>query len=226
MGAHGGFRWVDADFSSASYTAPLNAFLPIFPARNENYDLDSPIAGVHLGYSKKSDTSNWLWGIEGGFSWAWGDDTVSTTGAVDQVGPTVGSLHNFTQVSEVESDWQATLRARLGWVDGPWLYFATLGVAWMDVEWRDTISATGGVVPATVTFNHSKDFTVVGLVVGGGVEKQLNNPLWRARLEYFYEHFDDSELVPHGATNPAQTGTLDIDDVHKIRFAISRKIGN
>ncbi len=224
-GVHGGYRWVDADFSSPAYTATVGGFLFAFPARNENYDLDSAIVGLQLGYNKKHPNSNWLWGIEGDFTWGWGDDSVANSGTLNTNFPTVGTI-NFQQFSEVEANWQATLRARLGWVDGPWLYYATAGIAWMDVEWRDSLAAQGVLgVAGAFSFNHSDDFTVVGLALGAGVEKELNNPLWRARLEYLYEHFGDSESVRHGATNPGQIGTLEIDDAHKIRIAISRKIG-
>jgi opacity protein-like surface antigen len=65
----------------------------------------------------------------------------------------------------------------------------------------------------------------VGLALGAGVEKELNNPKWRARLEYLYEHFDGSETVLHGAPASGQTGMLEIDDAHKLRIAISRKFG-
>lgn len=223
-GAHGGYRWTDADFTSSAYSTTLAGFLVPFPARSEDYDLDSAILGLQLGYGKKRPDSNLYWGFEGDFSWGWGDDSRTTNGTAIGTPVTVGNLFTYRQFSEVEANWQATLRARLGWVDGPWLFFATAGIAWMDVDWRDTISVTGGAVPATSTFNNSKNFTLSGLVLGAGIERELDNPMWRARLEFLYENFGD-ENVPHGATIPAQIGNLDIDDAIKLRIAINRKIG-
>lgn len=45
-GAHGGYRWADADFSGAAYSALFPGGLIPFPARNEGYDLDSAIVGL------------------------------------------------------------------------------------------------------------------------------------------------------------------------------------
>lgn len=224
-GAHGGYRWADADFDSAAYQATVGGFLLGFPARSEDYDLDSPIIGLQLGFNRKRPTSNWLIGGEVDFSWGWGDDSVATNGSATEittVTPFFGTAP-FTQATTVEANWQATLRAKLGYVDGPWLYYVTAGIAWLDVEWNDTITVN---IPGvgSFPFSNSDDFVLTGLALGGGVEKELNNPLWRARLEFLYENFGD-ENVPHGAGTPPQIGNLDIDDVYKLRIAINRKIG-
>lgn len=224
VGAHGGYRWVDASFSSPAYIGNIGGFLFPFPARNENYDLDSLILGLQVSRSWV-DQKNRFYGIEADFTWGWGDDSRGSSGVSDANIPTIAT-YTFQQRSEVEANWQATLRGRLGLLDGPRLLYLTAGVAWMDVDWKDSISGAGALgLIGNFAFNNSDSHTAFGLVIGGGIEQEFRNPLWKMRLEYLYEHFDDSWTVPHGAGSPPQSGRLEIDDAHKIRFAISRKIG-
>lgn len=216
-GGHAGYRWADADLEAPSYMFGINTY----PARNDSFGPDGGIAGLQLGYNRQRQASSWLWGVEGDFSWGWGDDKLTTNGQAPltpgEIGPP--SLA-FTQTSELEADWQATLRGRLGKVKGSTLYYATAGIAWLHADWSD--SMTFPAFPG-ISFSSSDSVLFTGFTVGGGIERELRDPRWRVRLEYLYEHFGD-ETVPHGPTTPRQAAEIDLD-AHKLRFAISRKFG-
>ncbi len=221
-GIHGGYRWGEAEFTSAPYTIPSpgSGASVTFPGRNDEFSPDGGIIGLHLGHSKALQ-SNWIAGVEGDITWGSGDDGVSLSGVVSNVG---GDAFAYTIRSEVEFNWQATLRARIGRVSGDWMYYATGGIAFLDVDWKENMTLTGvGIPGGSVSFAHNDSDIQVGFVVGGGVEKAINDK-WTARGEYLYENFG-SFSVRHGASTPPQVGNLGDIDAHKLRFGLTRKIG-
>ena len=213
IGGHAGYRWADANFSSPSYVADVGGGPMTFPARNENYGLSGGIFGLQGGYNYQFNPS-WLIGIEGDWSWGRGTDTQSAT-------LTGVALDGFTfrRTSEVELTWEATIRGRLGYINGPWLLYGTGGVAFTRANWSDSSWFTAGGTTVSATWNASN--TLSGWVLGGGVE-YMYNPKWLVRLEYLYEQFGDFN-VPHGFG--PQTGKLDIGAVQKLRAGISYKFG-
>lgn len=219
-GGHGGYRWGEAEFSSAPYTTvlPMGGGAVTFPGRNDSFHPDSGIAGLHGGHNLPAG-ANWVLGAEGDFTWGWGEDAVNLMGNLTSIS---GDAFAYTIRSEVEFNWQATLRGRLGYASGDWLVYGTAGVAFLDVEWNETMTVTRAFA-GSATYRHSKDDIQVGLAIGGGLEKMLNDR-WSVRGEYLYENFG-SINVPHGATSPPQIGKLDDIEAHKVRFGITRKIG-
>lgn len=210
LGAHGGYRWADVQFSSPAYLFDPGGGDIAFPARNESYRANGGIFGAQAGYNIMLSPSVLL-GVEGDWSWGWGKASLgnSFTG-VSNDGFT------FRGASELKLTWQATVRGRLGVVNGPWLFYGAGGVAFMHAKWTDSASLVTGLGPASsVAWSASK--TLTGWTVGGGIE-YMYSPNWVGRIEYLYENFG-SFNVPHGFG--PQTGTLDLDDVHKLRVAIS-----
>jgi outer membrane immunogenic protein len=110
IGAHAGYRWADANFSSPAYTTnPGGGVGPVsFPARNETYHPNGGILGLHGGYNYLL-SPNHLLGLEGDFSWGRGKDNQTQRLNLD------GTEY---LTSEVKLGWQATLRARLGVING------------------------------------------------------------------------------------------------------------
>lgn len=218
LGAHAGYRWADADFTSPAYVF-IPASGPVaLPARNENYGLNGGIFGLQGGYNYQF-APQWLIGIEG--DWSWGNSSDTRSALITGFDSTGSDGFTLAIRSEVKLSWQATARARVGYVAGPWLLYATGGGAWTHVKWSDaqTLTTTG---PLTVnTANWSSTKTLTGWVLGGGVEYMFN-PHWIGRVEYLYESFRDF-TVPHGF-NP-QFGNLDLSAVQKVRVGISYKFG-
>ncbi len=209
VGAHAGYRWADAQFTSSEYD-----FGDPVPARNDSFRPNGGIFGAHLGYNiMLSPTS--LAGIEGDWTWGSGRDTVS--GFHLLLPPTDG----LAFVSQVKLTWQATIRGRLGVVSGPWLFYATAGVAFVHVKWSDTVTFILSGSPL-LTDGWALSKTKAGWTVGGGIEHMLG-PNWLVRVEYLYEDFG-SFNVPHGITVEPQIGKLELD-AHKLRVGISYKFG-
>jgi outer membrane immunogenic protein len=214
VGGHAGYRWADANFTSPAYIFTIPFSQPtFFPARNENYNLNSGIVGVHTGYNFMLSPT-FLVGIEGDWTWGSGKDNSSATFII--------SDGTATRSSEVHLTWQATIRGRLGVVNGQWLFYGTGGVAFIHAKWSDSLSAS----PSSTQFpaiaaTWSENNTLTGSVFGGGIERMFN-PNLIFRLEYLYENFG-SFNVPHGFG--PQTGKLAIGDVQKVRVGFSYKFG-
>jgi outer membrane immunogenic protein len=203
VGAHAGYRWADAQFTGAEYDFGSD----IFAARNNSLRPNGGIVGAHIGYNYMVSPSV-LAGIEG--DWTWGSARATVGGSAANDG-------NAFFRSEFKLTWQATVRGRLGVVNGPWLFYATGGVAFINAKWSESATAFG------VTDGWALNKTRTGWTVGGGIEYMLLNPNWLVRVEYLYENFG-SWNVPFGVTQEPQIGKIELD-AHKLRVGISYKFG-
>jgi outer membrane immunogenic protein len=204
VGIHGGYRWADVDFSAPSFNPGFPD--PVVPARSESYSPDSWIVGGHVGYNLVT-SGNLLFGIEGDLTYGDGSDSKSASiFSADGV---------VTRTSRAEMNWQGTIRGRLGVINGPTVFYATVGVAFADVEWSETATFSSG------TFSVSRSDTLTGLVAGGGVELALNRN-WIVRGEYLYEDFGSMRVPLAGPTD--EHGTLDTT-AHKLRIGVSFLLG-
>ena len=104
----------------------------------------------------------------------------------------------FTNELSVRANWQAMLRARLGWVQDRWLTYVAGGVAAtrikMDASFSDDfiVGASGRAT--------SKD-TELGWTIGLGAEYALDNN-WTIRGEYLYANYGKIN-TPAFVVNPA-----------------------
>src|SRR5262249_7546060 len=103
----------------------------------------------------------------------------------------------------------ASLRARLGYATGAWLFYATGGLAFAGERFLSTPN------------NDVEDkrlHTRLGWAAGAGVEYAFA-PHWTARLEYLYRKFTDANVSFPSGVNYASTM-----DFHTIRLGLNRKI--
>jgi opacity protein-like surface antigen len=217
IGGHAGYRWADASFSGSGYT--VQSF-PGFgtgdvPASNASFRPNGGLVGVQAGVNFMISPSV-LAGFEGDWSWASAKRSIASTVA----GELTDGLGFISQSApELELTWQATIRGRLGVVNGPWLFYGTAGVAFIHARWSETAALIFEdlVPPRAATWTDRK--TLAGFVGGVGIE-YMYAANWIGRIEYLYENFGDFD-VRHSIV--LQTGKLDIGDVHKLRVAISYK---
>ena len=219
LGGHVGYRWTGADFLAPSYAATIPpGTIVTVPGYSKSFGLDGVIGGVHGGYNWQFNR-NWLVGLEGDWSWGREIDSIAIAGTGLIAG---GDSFTFRSSSELTLQWQASLRARAGYIVDSWLFYLTGGVAFERLKWTDssvvTVPVNAGF--ASATWNSSK--TLTGWVLGAGIEQMLT-PNWLWRVEYLYENFGDFN-VPHGLRGVSTA--IDVDQVHKLRLGLTYKFGD
>ncbi len=192
---------------------------------------DVPVKGPV--YTKAPAAFSWegqYIGIHGGYLWAENDSVFGGVNPVfdhraGYVGVQFGYLHHlsrnwligyevdvsFGNISETvglatsEIKYFGTARTRLGYVQGPWLYYATAGVAWANTEIFNA---------ATLFERHH-----VGYAIGAGIEYAFARN-WTARVEYLFADLGEANLFT-GAGNVNQDLTLST-----LRFALNYRFAN
>jgi outer membrane immunogenic protein len=138
----------------------------------------SLIGGFDAGYNWQA--GNYLAGVEGDIEWLHLSGSASS-------GPVIipgGAGNTFTVTSNADIDWLATLRGRLGFTSGNWLFYATGGAAFTTLHGNFQFSETFS--PSTETASASSAKT--GYTVGGGVETYLWQH-WSVKAEYLFVDF-------------------------------------
>lgn len=163
IGVHAGAGWSDADVNIPLYTTP-----------NHSQNGNGFVGGGHVGYNYQIGTV--VLGVEGDFS-----------------GSTVSSLAlshgSGGEQYQIDENWRASVRARLGFAFGKGLIYATGGVAWVDFDTRYQ-PANGG----------TRGTTATGWTAGGGYEYALTSALL-LRAEYLFADFDKEHFVHLGPSN-------------------------
>jgi outer membrane immunogenic protein len=121
----------------------------------------------------------------------------SRTGSVNV--PTFVGPDGFTQ--SFNSHWLSTVRARAGYAAGPWLFYATGGLAVANISFSDTISFPGVGGNAV-----SGSTTATGWTVGGGIEWMFL-PNWTVKGEYLYAQLPGTTYTSVNGVFPAATIT-------------------
>ena len=106
-------------------------------------------------------------------------------------------------------DYVGTARGRVGYAAGPWLAYATGGLAWAGERFLNT----------SADRQSGEDTGMrLGWAAGAGVEYAFA-PHWSVRLEYLYSQFDNADVQFPSATQYASTM-----DFQSIRVGLNRKI--
>jgi len=149
--------------------------------------------GIELGYNYRSGP--WLLGFETDFSaFDINQHSSRTFQSVVQTNPPLA----FTLSDRLQSDWLWTLRPRLGYVYGPWLVYATGGMAISDIQASARYTDTR-FNPSLLTSATSSQ-TVVGWTAGAGVGYAIRSNL-SIKGEWLYVDLgsdDKSATTPDG----------------------------
>jgi len=113
----------------------------------------------------------------------------------------------YTIDHKVSSDWIWTLRPRIGYVSGQWLFFGSAGIGVSSVKirtnYRDTIGAGHSV-------SISDSSTKTGFAGGLGIGYALS-PNWSVKGEWLYSDFGKvrvSQAIPNTATTVTGEGKV------------------
>ena len=196
IGGHGGIGWLHA---SQTITAGANLFTCGPVGINLKCDLDATgaVFGGQVGYNLQQ--GQWVFGVEGDGSWT------SLKKSVSFATPVPGLVHTIND----KIDWLASVRGRLGWAAGDWLFYGTGGVAF--ANFNAGFFRTGGGARAQF------DKTATGWVAGGGIEKMFNRN-WSARAEFLHYGLGKTSLT--SATGGTYT-TQFRHDVSVVRLGIN-----
>jgi opacity protein-like surface antigen len=175
-------------FNREDVTTPLGIFAT---------DPSGVLGGAQLGYNYLF-SSSWLLGIEGDFDWT------SAAGNTN--------FNNVAATGSVTSDhkWYDTLDGRLGYVAGPWLFYAKGGGAWMNADYRFAANSPFG---GGATMSSSRP----GWNIGGGVEYMLASR-WSVKAEYNYLDFGNTTL---GFATPFGTGLTFRTRVNEVKAGVN-----
>ncbi len=187
VGAHTGYSRgsSNAVLSDPASSATSNSFSGVIGGVQAGYNVRLP-SGVLLGVEADITFPNYL-----------------TSNSV------VSSLATARSAVTEQWDYVATARGRVGYATGPWLAYATGGLAWAGERFLKS--------PAIGSDEKILN-TRLGWAAGAGVEYAFA-PHWSARLEYLYSRFETADIRFPSATQ--YTSTLDFQ---ALRLGLNRKI--
>ena len=191
LGGHVGYAGGSSNWSAtpAGAAGPTAAgSLDLYNAFDGSTGTGSYFAGLQAGYNYVLP-SRILLGVEADVSFP---NTIAGTAVVSS--PANGTANYSEQV-----ELNGTVRGRVGYAPGHWLFYATGGFAWSYDQFSRTqlagVPAGGTAAPGTT----ENLFMVprVGGAVGAGVEVALPSN-WTARVEYLF-----TDYASRGVTFPA-----------------------
>jgi outer membrane immunogenic protein len=190
-----GARWMDSDWTTTAAFDPGGGAFASSTDPNATFSSAAFRISGYAGYNWQV-APVWVVGIEGDFGWANNHDTLGSRI------PGLGVLNNGS-FTEVKGTWDASLRARAGYLVNPALLaYVTGGAAFQHVEAIATCPADTFVCnPAFGTQSFSNSSNRVGWTVGGGLET-LFMQHWLARIEYRYSDLGSFSFtaIPFSAT--------------------------
>ncbi len=204
VGGHLGYAWGHSRFSTAGTTGSIDLAQPI-GAFDES---GSYVAGVRAGYNYLLSNRVLLGAeVDGSFP-----SFVNLAG-VSVSGASTFDLAPFGSRTYQESVlYNGTLRGRIGYAPGDWLFYATGGLAWTRDQLMLTQNSTGAA--------DSPLLTRIGWAVGAGFETPIA-PNWTAELEYLYTGYSGRSVNFAGG---AQTFRSDLA-LHQIRAGVNYHFG-
>jgi len=172
-------------------------------------DFSGFIGSAHIGWQRQFQNIVAGVEVEAGYLDLGSDVTRDVTGGSITSGADLGAY--------------GTLTGRLGLViHSDWLLYGRAGVAFAKLDGKTVQTCTGADLCAgaqsTAVSSAETDDTSFGLVLGGGIERQLGDN-WTGRIDYQFINFRDELALPP-IDGPGWEHEV---DVHAIKVGISRK---
>lgn len=161
------------------------------------------VGGGQIGYNYQF-APNWLVGIEGDLQGSTEKESTCNFAC---------EFHNTQRL-----DWIATVRARIGYTNGDWMYYVTGGGAWAGIHQDFALALPGGPTIASSSVSQTNS----GWTVGGGMETHLGGN-WTGKAEYLY--MDLGHISNQVAEDPVDTiSTASNIHNHVIRLGLNYKL--
>ena len=167
-----------------------------------NLDPDGIAGGLEVGVNWQS--GNMVYGIEADVTFVdWSDSQFNAPADEETV--------------FVDTNYVATLRARIGYSMDRTLFFGTAGLAYTDTEYsvQDHPGDTDPTESGSISLND------IGLVAGGGVEHAFNDK-WSVKLEGLYFWFNDNQSaidLTHDSDNSRDF--VELNDAWMVRVGLN-----
>jgi high affinity Mn2+ porin len=220
-----------AAFGALALASPADAAdLVKAPYRAALFDWTGFYVGAHTGYSlgtsgsalrdpaltsTSGHFSGVIGGVQAGYNWQFPSGLLLGVEA-DLTFPsyltsnfTLGPIGTPRTALDQQWDYVGTARGRIGYTAGPWLAYATGGLAIAGERFLNT--PAGGVQEKHIAAG-------LGWAAGAGVEHAFS-PHWTLRLEYLYSQFERANVV--FASGTQFSSTLDFQS---LRLGLNRKI--
>ncbi|QCI68050.1 outer membrane protein [Phreatobacter stygius] len=185
-----------------------------------HYDFDYDYAntrfsyGLHAGYQRLFNQV--LFGIEADFEGPMGAIQSSWYNS----NPDFGVGNHYQQ--RLQSNWQGSVRARLGWTHHKTLFYMTGGLAFANFKACTVLDDCQGFVGHVVKYNSTR----FGWTIGAGIEHKFSYN-WSARLEYRYTNYGSKSCLATAACsiNPNSSDINNRIETHAIRVGVSYLFG-
>jgi outer membrane immunogenic protein len=161
--------------------------------------------------ANSASATSWVAGIRAGNNWQNGSFVfgIETDAQATTLNSKFNSLIPLTVVggplfdtgtamTKGEVEWYGTARARVGWAPGPWLLYATGGLAYGTVDVSSTVTGFG------VSLGSQNSESRIGWVAGGGIE-YLVRPNVILSAAYQYVDLGTVSLATSGFPIPTAT---------------------
>jgi outer membrane immunogenic protein len=219
---------------SSVLAADLDVPPPIEDSRPANFDWSGPYVGAFIAGITETGTYDVVcapicgaglremngFGWNGGALVGWNYQMDSFVMGIEgdwALGEHVAQNHEPAELTDLEFNNIATLRARLGWALDDTLIYATGGVAFVDSKFFSPD------FPAGSGFFAEDSAWLTGWVIGGGMEHAFSDRI-SGRLEYSYMSLPDAEYQLVNGVNTADV-TQSFDGIHTIRAGLAYNFG-
>jgi outer membrane immunogenic protein len=170
VGVNGGGGW-----GTTNWLFTLNGL-------TANHNISGGFAGGQVGYSWQ--TGAWVFGVEADGDWA------NIKGSTPCPNPVFACASSASDL--------ASLRGRIGYASGPWLFYGTGGLGYANAHYsalRGGLPAATAAGTATGFFNDDR----WGYAAGAGIEWGFA-PNWSAKVEYMHYGFGTDTAPPLSIT--------------------------
>jgi outer membrane immunogenic protein len=178
------------------------------------------VGGGQIGFNWQA-APHWVLGVEADFQGSGEKETV----CVDQCAVTPGFARSMTITQGL--DWFGTARGRVGWTNGPVLFYGTGGLAYGHVNTDVSLADFNFGTPISAATHTSQ--TKTGWTAGFGAEARLFGN-WTGKVEYLYL---DLGHVGAASFNEVFTPTVSESQQfsssfhdHIVRFGLNYKFGD
>jgi high affinity Mn2+ porin len=204
-GGHLGVAWGSSNWTAPGITGSTNLFQPI----DSFNEAGSFFEGLQAGYSYMLPNRVVIGAeVDASFPSYQNLAGISIGGISNFTSPTLGAVsYNETVLSS------GTVRGRIGYAPGSWLFYATGGFAWTYDQLTLTQLASG---TTDMPF-----LWRLGWAAGAGVDVPIL-PHWTARLEYLFTDYGTGSVL---FANAGQRFNSDFS-LQELRFGLNYQFGN